>query len=160
MSIANATITLQELVNLLNEDLSREYSHMHFYLHASVVVRGLHREEYAEMFKGEAASEMTHVTEFAKLILGLGGKPSTKVAEFESCITDPIELIEEAMRMEKEVVENYVERMEQAAQLQENGGEDRVHGRYIEIFLEEQMLHSRSDVDNFREILGKANYVY
>ena len=52
MSIATA-VSLSELVNQLNEDLSREYSHMQFYLHASIVVRGLHREEYAELFQKE-----------------------------------------------------------------------------------------------------------
>ncbi len=159
MSIANA-LSLTEVVDLLNEDLSREYSHMHFYLHASIVCRGLHREEYAEMFQAEASSEMGHVSQFGKLILGLGGTPGTSVADFPTGITNPIKLVEEAMRMEKEVVANYVDRMDQAIQLQENGGEDRVHGRYIEIFLEDQILHSRSDVDNYREILDQATYKY
>lgn len=159
MSIATA-VTLTELTNLLNEDLSREYSHMHFYLHASIVCRGLHREEYSEMFKAEATSEMEHVAQFGKMILGIGGTPGTSVAEFSKGITDPLKLVEEAMRMEKEVVENYVDRMDQAIQLQENGGDDRIHGRYIEIFLEDQILHSRTDVDNFREMLDQASYKY
>ena len=159
MSIATA-VSLSELVNQLNEDLSREYSHMQFYLHASIVVRGLHREEYAELFQKEAASEMGHVTEFGKLILGLGGKPTTNVASFPTDVTDPIKLVEEALRMEKEVVANYVDRMDQAIALQENGGDDRVHGRYLEIFLEDQILHSRADVDNYREILDQAKYKY
>ena len=159
MSIANA-VALSELIDLLNEDLAREYSHLHFYLHASIVCRGLHREEFAEMFKGEASSEMEHVSQFGKLILGLGGLPGTTVAEFATGITDPIRLVEEAMRMEKEVVANYVDRMDQAIQLQENGGDDRIHGRYIEIFLEDQILHSRADVDNYREILDQATYKY
>lgn len=158
MSIATAS--LSELVFALNEDLSREYSHMHFYLHASIVVRGIHREEYSEMFRAEATSEMQHVSEFAKLILGMGGTPTTKVASFPTDITDPLKLVEEAMRMEKEVVSNYVDRMDQAVALQDNGGDDRVHGRYVEIFLEDQILHSRGDVDNYREILDRANYEY
>lgn len=153
-------VSLQEMIASLNEDLSREYSHMHFYLHASIVVRGLHREEYAGMFLKEATSEMAHVTEFAKLVLGLGGKPTAEVAQFRTDITNPVKLIEEAIRMEKEVVANYVERMDEAIQLQENGGDDRIHGRYLEIFLEDQILHSRQDVDNFREMIGAANYAY
>ena len=159
MSIANA-VALAELIDLLNEDLSREYSHMHFYLHASIVCRGIHREEYAEMFQREASSEMQHVSQFGKLILGLGGTPGTAVAGFSTGITDPTRLVEEAMRMEKEVVANYVDRMDQAVRLQENGGEDRLHGRYVEIFLEDQILHSRADVDNYREILDQATYKY
>ena len=45
MSTATS-VSLAELTQLLNEDLSREYSHLHFYLHASIVVRGLHRDEW------------------------------------------------------------------------------------------------------------------
>ena len=159
MSIATA-VTLAEITNALNEDLAREYSHMHFYLHASIVVRGLHREEYSEFFQAEAASEMEHVAQFAKVILGIGGTPGTKVTEFQTDTTDPMKLVKRAMRMEKEVVSNYVDRMDEAVQLQENGGDDRIHGRYIEIFLEDQILHSRGDVDNYREILDKSNYAY
>ena len=152
--------SLTEMVDLLNEDLTREYSHMNFYLHSSIVVKGIHREEYSEMFQAEATSEMGHVTEFAKLILGLGGKPGTKVADFRTDLTDPKALIEEAMRMEKEVVANYVDRMDQAVLLMDNGGDDRVHGRVIEIFLEEQILHSRQDVDRYREILDHKIFKY
>ena len=152
--------SLTEMTDLLNEDLSREYSHMHFYLHASIVVKGLHREEYSEFFQAEAVSEMTHVTEFAKLILGLGGKPAAKVATFRTDLTDPNALIEEAMRMEKEVVAKYVDRMDQAVLMMDNGSDDRVHGRVIEIFLEDQILHSRQDVDKYREMLDQKIYKY
>ena len=34
----------QDLINVLNEDLKNEYKHMLFYLHAGVVIQGLHRE--------------------------------------------------------------------------------------------------------------------
>ena len=159
MSIATAP-SLSDLIDALNGDLTREYSHMQFYLHASIVVRGLHREEYAEFFQKEAQSEMTHVGEFANLIQGLGGTPTTDIADFPTNITAPLELVAEALRMEKEVVGNYVDRMDQAIALQENGGSDRIHGRYIEIFLEDQILHSRSDVDNYRQILDQASYEY
>ena len=159
MSIATAP-SLADLIGLLNEDLTREYSHMHFYLHASIVVRGLHREEFSEFFQKEAVSEMGHVAEFAKVILGLGGKPTTEVADIKTDITDPMKLVAEAMRMEKEVVANYVDRMDQAIAMQENGGDDRIHGRYVEIFLEDQIVHSRADVDNYREILDQASYKY
>lgn len=161
MSIANAvSVSLSELVDSLNEDLTREYSHMQYYLHASIVVSGLHREEFSEMFQAEAQSEMGHVAQFANLIQGLGGKPGTKVAPFETGITDPLKLIEEAMNMEKEVVANYVDRMDDAVRLQENGGDDKVHGRYIEIFLEDQISHSREDIDNYRKMLGREKYSY
>ena len=159
MSIVTS-ISLSQIIDLLNEDLSREYSHLHFYLRASVVVRGLHREEFSEYFFKEAQSEMEHVTQFGRLILGLGGTPGTKVAPFEADSREPLKLVEQAMTMEKEVVANYVDRMDQAIALQDLGSDERVHGRYIEIFLEDQIMHSRQDIDNLREILDQPKFTY
>ena len=154
------TVSLTQLIDLLNEDLTREYAHWHFYINAAVRVKGLHRAEYSEFFQKAAAGEMTHIQQFGNLILGLGGIPRSDVASFRNDITDPIELLEEALRFEKEVVENYVQRMDQAVSMQDNGGEDRIHGRYIEIFLEDQILDSRGDVDEIRQMLGKLKYEY
>ncbi|RDJ35608.1 MAG: ferritin-like domain-containing protein [Crenarchaeota archaeon] len=146
--------TLNELIDKLNEDLSREYSHMHFYIHAAATVTGLHREEYQELFMKEAADEMGHVHEFGKLILGLGGQPNPVVAPFfHAHNPDPKTLIQEAIKMEEEVVANYVQRMDDAEELEKNGGIDKVHGRWVHIFLEDQIIDSRQTVDQFREIL-------
>ncbi len=146
-------MTLNQLIDLLNEDLSREYAHMHFYLQAAAIVTGLHREEYQEFFMKEAASEMQHVHEFSKLILGLGGWPSARVANFV-VDRDPQNLIKIALNMEEEVVANYVERMDEAEELEAT---DKVNGRYVHIFLEDQILDSRKAVDHYREILkGKC----
>lgn len=158
-------MTLDKLIVLLNEDLSREYAHMHFYLHAAAVVTGLHREEYQELFMKEAASEMQHVHEFGKMILGLGGIPGTAVAPFydggfsssnlsgsTGVLGDfqPKTLLTEALRMEQEVVANYTQRMDEAEELD---GEHKVHGRYVHIFLEDQILDSRAAVDQYKEML-------
>jgi bacterioferritin len=143
-------MTLEKLINLLNEDLSREYAHMHFYLYAAGVVTGTHREEYQEFFMKEAASEMAHVHEFSKMILGLGGKPTTHVADWISSYKEPRQLIGEALKMEEEVVANYVQRMDDAEELEAT---EKVHGRYVHIFLEDQILDSRKAVDHYREIL-------
>lgn len=143
-------MTLKELIDKLNEDLSREYAHMHFYLHAAAMVVGLHREEYQELFMKEAASEMQHVHEFGKMILGLGGVPTTLIAPYHIKLTDPADLIRAALDMEQEVVANYTQRMDEAEELD---GDDKVHGRYVHIFLEDQILDSRAAVDQYREIL-------
>jgi bacterioferritin (cytochrome b1) len=154
-------MTLTELVEKLTEDLSREYAHMHFYLHAAAMVTGLDREEYQEFFLKEAASEMQHVHEFSKLILGLGGFPQPTVASFYSPFAGtqgnwytPEILIQQALKMEEEVVANYVDRMDEAEELEkESKGAYKVDGRYVHIFLEEQILDSRKAVDHYREIL-------
>ena len=148
-------MTLTKFVELLNEDLTREYAHMHFYLHAAAVVIGLHREEYQELFLSEAKDEMAHVHEFGKVILGLGGVPTSKVDHFLDHLLDPKSLIQEALFMEQKVVANYVQRMDDAEELEKNGGTDKVHGRWVGIFLEDQIMDSRKTVDHFHEILKK-----
>lgn len=141
-----------ELIHKLNEDLKNEWKHLRFYLyHASAVV-GLHCEEYKELFLKEAASEMTHVTEFSDLIIGLGGVATHEANDFDK-FTQPTEILRYALKMEEQVVNNYVERINDAERL---GGAD---GKWLEIFLENQIQASREDVDHFRQILRLGNMV-
>lgn len=135
-----------EMIELLNKDLRNEWKHLRFYLHHASLVTGLHATEYKEMLLEEAGGEMKHVTEFSDLIVGLGGVPTNESNSFE-VFTEPREIIEYALKMEQEVVENYTIRMDQAVEM---GGVD---GRWIEIFLEGQIQKSREDVDQYRQIL-------
>ena len=154
-------MTLNELVDLLNSDLSREYSHWHFYMSNSASVCGLHKEEISEFLFEEAQGEMNHVNEFNKLLNGLiirrklDKKISTNVAEFKYNLNDPQEILEEALKMEEEVVKNYVQRINDANALQENGGEDEIDGKFIELFLEDQISDSRKDADEIRMMIKK-----
>jgi hypothetical protein len=154
-------MNLNELVDLLNEDLSREYSHWHFYMTNSASVSGLHREEISEFLFKEAQGEMNHVNEFNKLLHGIINRRklnktiSIGVASFRDNISCPLEILEEALKMEEEVVKNYVQRIKDASSLQENGGEDEIDGKFIELFLEDQMSDSRSDADEIRMMIKK-----
>lgn len=137
----------------LNEDLVNEYSHWNFYLSAASNVQGLHREEYREFFLNQAAEEAKHIDEFKRLIIGLGGIPFSHV-KMAFYSTDIRELLTEAMEMEYKVVENYVNRIDESIELQNNGGMDKIHGKYLEIFLEEQVKHSREDADEIAQMLS------
>lgn len=139
-------MTKTEMIDLLNNDLRNEWKHLRFYLyHASAVV-GLHCEEYKELFLKEAAGEMAHVTAFSDVIVGLGGKATHEANEFDRFIS-PTQIIDYAVKMEEEVVANYVQRMQDALAL---GGVD---GQWLEIFLEGQIQDSREDVDHFKQIM-------
>lgn len=136
----------EEMINLLNADLKNEWKHLRFYLyHASAVV-GLHCEEYKELFLKEAAGEMTHITAFSDVIVGLGGTATHESNDFP-LFEKPEEIINYALEMEEEVVKNYVERIKHAEQM-----ENVVDGQWLEIFLESQIQDSREDVDHFRQI--------
>lgn len=138
---------LQDFVVLMAEDLCNEYKHMHFYLHSAIVVRGLHREELGEYFAEEAASEMKHVQEFGKMILGMGGVPLTTVALFPTDLTDTVEILKYVVLMETEVVSNYHTRMQQAELL------GTPEGSVLHVFYENQILDSQLTVNNVKEML-------
>ncbi len=142
-------MTKQELIDLLNEDLKNERMHMLFYLNASIVVKGLHREEMSEFFLESAKSEMGHIVQFGNMIQGLGGIPAVESNLFQENLFDPEGLLQYALKMETEVVENYVKRAYQAEH--ELGGAD---GFWVHCFLEDQVMDSRKDADNIREMLN------
>lgn len=153
-------MTIEQLVVLLESDLSNEYAHWNFYMAAATSVRGLHREEIGEFFAEQAASEMKHIEQFRRLITGLKtrrgltGEVKSTVAPFKSNITCPRELLQAALEMEDEVVSNYVLRHSQAEQLAASGSqEDSIDGTYVALFLEDQILDSRGDADNILEML-------
>jgi len=137
-----------KMISLLNDDLGNEYKHLHFYLHSGLVIQGLYREEYRGFLLKEAAGEMLHVQQFGDIILGLGGFPVSHPKEFPANLTNPKDILTYAFEMEKEVVHNYVQRMQDAKDL---GGDD---GQWLEIFLEDQIMKSRQDVDHYRQIIA------
>ena len=137
---------LDNLLDLLNADLRNEYRHMLFYLYHSTALVGLHAEEYKEIFAEEAKSEMEHVREFSDLIYGLGGDPRPGYAEFPQ-FTSVRDAVEYAYKMETEVVANYAERIKQAQNVLEPDA------TWVEVFLEDQIAHSRKDADRFKRLL-------
>jgi bacterioferritin (cytochrome b1) len=141
----------EQMIELLNNDLKNEWKHLRFYLHHASNIVGLHSEEYKQVLLKEANGEMSHVTEFSDLIIGLGGSATYDSNEFPSLKT-PEEIITYAMNMEEEVVSNYVQRIKDANELKEVP-EESVNSQWIKIFLENQIQKSREDADRYRQIL-------
>lgn len=139
-------VELSCLIEKLNSDLKNEWKHLKFYLHHASRITGLHCEEYKEFLLKSAASEMEHVTAFSDLITGLGGIPTKESNEFPS-LEAPEEILSYAANMEEEVFENYHIRMNEAEDLNNSDG------RWIIIFLEDQMKDSRQDLDHLKQIL-------
>ena len=139
----------KELISKLNNDLVNEYTHMHFYLHSSFLVEGTYRHEVAEWLVEHAESEFKHIQEFAKVIVGLGGIPRHEHKNFPD-LTDPHAIFLYAQTLEQEVVVNYVQRMEEVV-----GGNDLdpCDAKYVELFLEDQILDSRGDLDEIAQFL-------
>lgn len=140
-------MTRQEMIDLLNSDLKNEYKHMLFYLRSSVLVRGLHREPIKAFLEREAQAEFTHVQDFSKRVVSIGGTPLAAANDFP-VLEDPREILTYALEMEHEVVENYARRMQQADEL---GGVD---GITIRLFYEKQLEDSYNDMVEIKEMLG------
>ena len=67
----------QQLIELLNEDLSHEYSAIVQYLTYSAKVGGPYRRELSAVFAEELPDETAHATVLANKIVALGGEPTT-----------------------------------------------------------------------------------
>lgn len=153
-------MTIQEIVKLLTDDLSNEYAHWHFYVQAATNITGLHRQEIREFFLEQAASEMKHVDEFRRMIQGVITRRGLDVSlpnwpsEFKQGLSCPKALLRAALEMEDQVVSNYVTRKSQAESLSDGGSAvDVIDSTYIALFLEDQILDSRSDADNILEMI-------
>lgn len=149
-----------ELVKLLTQDLANEYAHWHFYVQAATNVAGLHRQEIREFFLEQAESEMKHVDEFRRMIQGVITRRGLDISvpnfpsEFKQGLSCPKALLKAALEMEDQVVSNYVIRRSQAEAIAETAeADDRIDSTYIALFLEDQILDSRGDADNIREML-------
>lgn len=142
----------QNVMDLIYFDLRNERKHMMFYLTNASSMRGMDAVEYIELFESEAKEEMSHVTNFQDMIVGLGGNLNSLQAqgyERYEIFTLPRDALKYALEMEEEVVDNYVERIEMVQKL-----ENKTTSRWIEVFYEKQIEKSRADVDKYKRLLN------
>jgi bacterioferritin len=113
-----AKVTREQLINLLNEDLAREYQAIIAYVIYSQVLKGAQYMSIAGELEKHAAQELQHALIIAKQIDYLGGMPTNTPR--------PVKLSEKAEDMlrfdldnENETVRNYRERVRQCEALGE-----------------------------------------
>jgi len=112
------TISRGQLIQLLNEDLAREYQAIIAYVVYSQVLKGAQYMSIAEELEGHAKQELQHALVIAKQIDYLGGTPTVT--------PKPVKTSEKAEEMlqfdldnENETVRNYRERVRQCEALSE-----------------------------------------
>lgn len=111
-------ITRKQLIDLLNEDLSREYQAIIAYVNYSQVLKGAQYMAIAAELEVHAGEELNHAIRIAKQIDYLGGMP---------CVTpQPVKTSEKAEDMlrfdlenENETIRNYRKRVRQCEALGE-----------------------------------------
>jgi bacterioferritin len=129
----NGNITREKLIELLNEDLAREYQAIIAYVVYSQVIKGAPYTDIAKELESHAAQELDHAIKISKQIDYLGGTPTVT--------PKPVKLSNKAEDMlrfdldnEVETVANYRDRIRQAEAL----GEFALSETLREIIVQEQ----------------------
>ena len=112
------TITREKLIDLLNEDLSREYQAIIAYVNYSQVLKGAAYMNIADELAIHATEELAHALTIAGHIDYLGGMPSVTPKPVKTS-----EKAEDMLRFdlenEKETIANYRRRVKQCDELNE-----------------------------------------
>jgi bacterioferritin len=114
----NTSLTREKLIELLNEDLSREYQAIIAYVNYSQVLKGAQYMNIAGELEVHATEELAHALALANHIDYLGGMPTV--------IPKPVKTSEKAEDMlrfdldnERETIRNYRRRIKQCDELDE-----------------------------------------
>ena len=109
----DAPISRERMIELLNEDLAREYQAIIAYVIYSQTMKGAQFTDIARELEVHAGEELSHAILIAKQIDYLNGMPVT--------VPKPVKMSEKAEDMlrfdlenEKETIVNYRERIRQA----------------------------------------------
>jgi bacterioferritin len=128
-----AKVTREQLINLLNEDLAREYQAIIAYVIYSQVLKGAQYMSIAGELEKHAAQELEHALIIAKQIDYLGGMP-TNAPRPVKLSEKPEEMLRFDLDNENETVRNYRERVRQCEAL----GEYAMAEHIREILVQEQ----------------------
>ena len=106
-------VTREQMIQLLNEDLAREYQAIIAYTVYSQVLKGAEYMDIARELEIHAAEELTHALKIAKQIDYLGGMPGV-VPKSVKTSSDPVEMLRADLENERETVSHYRQRIRQA----------------------------------------------
>src|SRR6478752_2990857 len=116
--MSEATITRAQLIDKLNEDLSREYQAIIAYVVYSQVLKGAQYMSIAKELEKHAGEELDHALKIADQIDYLGGMPTVTPVPVKTS-----EKAEEMLRFDLEnervTIANYRTRVRQAEALNE-----------------------------------------
>jgi len=111
-------ISRSQLIDLLNEDLAREYQAIVAYVIYSQVLKGAEYMSIAAELEKHAAEELAHALKVSKHIDYLGGMPTTKVLPVKQS-DDPRVMLRADLENETSTIANYRERIQQCETLHE-----------------------------------------
>lgn len=112
------SLSRKQLIDLLNEDLSREYQAIIAYVVYSQVLKGAEYMAIAGELEVHAAEELQHALILAKQIDYLGGMP-TVVSKAVKTSEKPEDMLRFDLDNETETIRNYRDRVRQCEALGE-----------------------------------------
>ena len=116
----SVTITREELINGLNEDLNLELETLLRGVYHAAAGRGLLGHELRELLKKELPSELDHAMFLADKIVALGGEVRIRPA-VPAELGAARELLQENIAGERKIISNYAKRIDQAAEFGDKG---------------------------------------
>ena len=126
-------ISRQQLIDLLNEDLSREYQAIIAYVVYSQVIKGAEFMNIAAELEKHAGEELSHALIISKQIDYLGGMPTVTPKPIKTS-EDPREMLRFDLENETSTIQNYRDRVRQCEALGEYAMAEHVR----EILVQEQ----------------------
>src|ERR1700742_652785 len=106
-------ISREQMVTLLNEDLSREYQAVIAYTVYSQVLKGAAYTDIARELEKHAGEELAHAIKIAKQVDYFGGMPAV-VPKPVKTSDDPKEMLRADLENERETIAQYRQRIRQA----------------------------------------------
>lgn len=126
-------ITREQMIDLLNEDLAREYQAIIAYTVYSQALKGAEYMDIARELEKHAGEELAHAIKIAKQVDYLGGMPIAAAKPVKTT-NDPKEMLRADLENERTTVANYRQRIRQAEAM----GEFALSETLREIIVEEQ----------------------
>ena len=106
-------ISRKQMVDLLNEDLAREYQAIIAYVIYSQTIKGAEYNHIAQELEKHAGEELAHAIQIANQIDYLNGKPVNRPKEVK--VSDkPKEMLRFDLENERQTLINYRQRIRQA----------------------------------------------
>lgn len=132
-----------ELIKILNEAISLEYTAVVQYNQHSMLVTGRDRLLFEDFFKDAAKESLTHAKMWGDRIVYLGGVPKPEVGAIRQS-TDVTEMLQMDLEIEKKAVEVYT-RAHQVCKHQPTT-----------FMLENHILDEDHDVEEIQKLLGQV----
>ena len=132
-----------KLIEVLNQAVSLEYTAVVQYNQHSMLLTGLDREVFEELFTKQAEEALTHAKTWGEKIVYLGGVPTVEVGEVRQS-TSLTEMLEMDLELETRAVDAYSLAKEVCGH------------RPTQYLLEDQIIAEQDDVERLAKLLGQV----